>query len=281
VSANRQNQGQSRGIPENYERADDRIANFRKDYPGVLGHIESIPIHNGDWCAFEARIYVRDAGAPGTEFVLIANAHAYDKWGLASQAEKTEKAAIGRALVMAGYAALRGASAEEMERNDEQERNGAPSAPTPLRRNTTQTPQNRPQTNGTPAHDSRTTSEDTGAQNTAIERVPWSEVDRDDFRPSYAVIIDKAWGKFESGETAEQIKAHFAANRKPMKDDEYADAQYRLGEILKAIRSRDTAVAQENAPPPVPPATGQELKERAVKPAAKRDLSVDEPDVDF
>lgn len=272
-----QNQGQGRGIPENYERADDRIANFRKDYPGILGRIESIPVHNGDWCAFEARIYVRDAGAPGTEFVLIANAHAYDKWGAASQAEKTEKAAIGRALVMAGYAALRGASAEEMERHDDQERNGAP---VPLRSNATQTAHNRPNASETPPQDSRTTTRQESPQKAVSDRTPWSEVDRDNFRPAYALIIDKAWDRFEQGDSAEQIRAHFVAHRKPMTDDEYADAQYRLGEIVKAIKARDEVAADWDAPAP-PAATRQELKDRATKPAPQRDPSVDDPDLDF
>lgn len=272
---NRQGQEQRRGIPENYERVDDRIANFRKDYPGVLGHIESIPIHNSDWCAFEARIYVRDPGDAGAEFVLIANAHAYDKWNAPSQAEKTEKSAIGRALVMAGYAALRGASAEEMEQLENQERNGAP---TPLRRNTPQTPQNRPSASETPAQDSRTTRKDSSAQKPDVARVPWSEIDRADFRPSYALIVDKAWELFEQDRSADDIKAHFVTNRKGMTEAEYADAQYRLGEILKAIRAQDEAAAAETATTP-PPASRQEVIDRAVKPAKKGDPSID--DIDF
>jgi hypothetical protein len=270
-----QNQGQGRGIPENYERVDDRIASFRKDYPGILGRIETIPLHNGDWCAFEARIYCADPGAGG-ELVFIANGHAFDKWGAASQAEKTEKAAIGRALVMAGYAALRGASAEEMERHDEQERSGAP---IPMRRNTSQAAHNAPRANGTSEQDSAPTSRQQGTSKPDIERVPWSEIDRDNYRPAYALIVDKAWERFEAGESAEQITAHFKTHRKPMTDAEYADAQFRLGEIIKAIRVQDEAAAQETAPAP-PAATRKELVKRAVA-APKIDPSIDDAGEDF
>jgi len=222
-------------IPDNYEKVDDRIKNFRKDFPGVMGRIETIGAHTQAAIMWEARIYV--AAKPGEDMILIANAHAYDKWGPASQYEKTEKAAIGRALVMAGYASLSEPSAEEMELDAQRPRtgngpeNGAQATQTSGTRPSGVIPPKRQQN----AANAPTQTSQEGA----------ATVDRAKFRPSYVAVIKKAEDLVEQGKTEEELKTFFVARKKGMNPEEYQDSLTQFGRLKVAIAERDAALVSE------------------------------------
>lgn len=224
MSANRDGyQGNQRdaGWLDKYERVDERIAKFREVYPGSSGRIETIPILNTDGILFEARISVRaDTG----EWHQIANAHAFDRWGQASQLEKTEKAAIGRALVCAGFSARAEASADEMERHAAQEDHGA--ARPPVGKVTTIRPVPEP----APAE------EPSSAAASYLARAVVG-------RNSYRVIVRKGYELLDAGEPFEAIKAHFAKSKRAMNDEERADGAKELGRIKKLCEDRDLQAA--------------------------------------
>lgn len=215
---------------DEYEPVDDRIKAFRADYPGASGRIETFPTLN-DGIVFEARISVRDDEG---EYITIANGHAFDKWGAASQLERTEKAAIGRALVMAGYSAKRGPSAEEMDKHADQQTGGA-AVP---RGNSPATPHNAPRATERAKQAPVDDPPQTSARN-AVSATPWEKLDRAKLKPSYVAIIEKARGMVEQGEGEDKIKKFLASKKRAMSDREYTDALYRFGEIQTLIADRD------------------------------------------
>lgn len=236
MSGGNYNQRRDASWLESYEKVDDRIAKFREDFPGAMGRIETVPLHTEQMCIWEARISVRtyDEAPTGekfiTDFFLIANGHAYDKWGAASQAEKTEKAAIGRALVMAGYAAQAGASREEMELHERRE----------------QAQDTRTHRVAAPRGDGNTKQAQDAeppVAKAAHTPTPWEHIDRQKAGASYCVIIDKAREMVDDGKSLAEIKTYLSGRRKAMTDRQYADAQYRLGEIEYLILDRDNEAA--------------------------------------
>lgn len=224
-------------LPDNYEKVDDRIKNFRKDYPGAKGRIETIPSHTEHAIMWEARIYVVDPEAIPPAFTLIANGHAYDKWGVASQYEKTEKAAIGRALVMAGYASLSEPSIEEIELHNARPSsgNGPASAPQATRTNETRPTGVIPPKGKQSAPQGATRPPEAGA----------ATVDRATFRPSYVAVIKKAEDMVEQGKSLEELTEYFKARKKGMSEGEYADSLSQFGRLKLAITERDAALITE------------------------------------
>lgn len=236
-------------IPDNYEKVDDRIKNFRRDYPGAKGKIETIPQHTQAAIMWEARIFVRrieketfdPAGkllfTECGEFEMIANGHAYDKWGPASQYEKTEKAAIGRALVMAGYASLSEPSAEEMELDAQRPRTG----------NGPGTTAQAPTTSGTRPSGVIPPKGRNNAPNapTVTPQAGAATVDRAKFRPAYVAVIKKAEDLVEQGKTEDELKAYFVGRKKGMNAEEYQDSLAQFGRLKAAIVARDAALVAE------------------------------------
>lgn len=222
-------------IPDNYERVDDRIKNFRKDWPGARGRIETIPNHTEHAIMWEARIYVDNPD--GDQMIFIANGHAYDKWGPASQYEKTEKAAIGRALVMAGYASLSEPSVEEMELDAQRPRtgNGPSDGAQATRTNETRPSGVIPPKRQNSAANAPTVTPEAGA----------ATVDRAAFRPGYVAVIKKAEDLVEQGKTEEEVRAYFAGRKKGMNEAEYEDSKKQFGRLKAAIAERDAALVAE------------------------------------
>lgn len=223
-------------IPDNYEKVDDRIKSFRKDYPGAKGQIVTFDNKTEKAIFWEARIsvWVDDAGNGHPGYALIAIGHTYDPWGQSSQYEKSEKAAIGRALVMAGYASLSEPSIEEMDLHNARPSSGnGPDASVvaPTRNET------RPSGVIPPKR-----------QNSAPVASPEqgaATVDRAAFRPSYVVVIKKAEDLVEQGKTQDELKAFFAARKKGMNAEEYQDSLLQFGRLKLAIEARDAALVAE------------------------------------
>lgn len=228
---------------EEYEGVDNRIAAFRKDYPGIKGRIETIDLKTEKAIIWRAEISVRD-GDEGT-YHLIATGHAFDPWGQSSQYEKTEKSAIGRALVMAGYASKAGASREEVELDEQRsaQRSGHVQAVVDRERGTVP---------------SRATQARDGATGKAPAPAPTPEAPPEGEpilsewikpptfgRPAYRVIIKKAQEMALGGEPFEAIKDLLGSKKRAMNEEEIKDAQKKLGEIQRHCTDRDTVIAAE------------------------------------
>lgn len=220
---------------ETYEPVDDRIASFRKLYPGIKGRIETIDLKTEKAIVWRAEISVRDDDGV---YHLIATGHAFDPWGQSSQYERTEKAAIGRALVMAGFTAKAGSSAEEMELHAAREdRRGNAAQDAPVAPQRTKAPQRQ---NPTPMRPEAATSQD-DEPNEYDHLLLVPKVGR----PSYQAVIKMGHQQAREGHDFDAIAAFFKGKKRGMSEEEFADAQKRLGEIKAFCIERDDRAAAE------------------------------------